>query len=108
MFCARSHLLAPGAHHGLLCALMTTIVRSRDAQSKTREWACLKHEMAKWRNGVMTKWLNSELANYYSKFRKKTGAIFRLTGVEVCRSTVCIYRPLLIKCSLKIPSNLLA
>ena len=25
-------------------------------------WACLKHEMTKWRNGEMTKWRNDEMA----------------------------------------------
>ena len=45
--------------------------------------------MAKWRNDEMAKWLNSELANYYSKSRKKTGAIFGLTGVQTCALPIC-------------------
>ena len=98
-----SHLLKTKHPACIACLRILVPEPSETGVFKTRNG-----EMAKWRNDEMAKWLKSELANYFSKSRKKTGAIFRLTGVQVCRSTVCIYRPLLVKCSLKIPSNLLA
>ena len=37
---------------------------SATAQTSTDRWACLKHEMAKWRNGEMAKWRNGEMAKW--------------------------------------------